>query len=279
MEETDLRGAPPRGTIASGRLTFLQGPATMRVLFKPKRTGETAAHYDEIMAEQREHPFWGKQRFAVSKVLSSRSIQKYFTPCLASRIGSHDAVLDVGCGSGMFLPILAPQCRRLVAVDVSTAFIESSRKVVSDFGLANVEVVEASSDHLPFGDGTFEAVTVIDVLHHLYHLEASIVEITRVLKPGGRLVIFEPNKLNLLLCLGCLLDRNEWGLLRLGRKGIYRRLLRSHLEEEHFAYNGLVIGPDNRLFLAIADLLDKPWVRPWLGWAQPKLFMVYRKPS
>lgn len=250
----------------------------MSGLFEPHETRDTAAFYDELMAHRRPHPFWGTQRFDVSKVASSVSIRKYFTPCLAAHVGRQDAVLDVGCGSGMFLPILAGLCRDLVAIDVAPAFLQSSRRVVEEHGLTNAEVVSASADRLPYADASLDVVTVIDVLHHLYRLDDCVAEMTRVLKPGGKLLVFEPNKLNPLLAIGCLLDRNEWGLLRLGRKGRYRRLLGGHLEAHHLSYNGLIIGPDNRFNLAVADFLDRRWVRPWLGWAQPKLFMVFRKP-
>ena len=46
---------------------------------------------------------------------------------------------------------------------------------------------------LPFSDGSFERIIVVDAYHHLTDQESSLVELWRVLAPGGRLVIEEPD--------------------------------------------------------------------------------------
>jgi SAM-dependent methyltransferase len=75
---------------------------------------------------------------------------------LAKQLGQVDSLLDVGCGDGKNLLALAARAgaTRVVGVDV----------VVRP--TASVEVVKYDGLHLPFGDRSFDAVSIIDVLHH-----------------------------------------------------------------------------------------------------------------
>lgn len=56
-----------------------------------------------------------------------------------------------------------------------------------------MNAVQAGADALPFPNGAFERVIVVDALHHFSRQQAAIKELTRVLIPGGRLLIEEPD--------------------------------------------------------------------------------------
>jgi SAM-dependent methyltransferase len=118
---------------------------------------------------------------------------------------------------------------------------------------------------------------MVDLIHHLERADPALKEAQRVLASGGHLFVFEPNKLNPMLYAMCVLDRNEWGLLRLGSKRRYRDLLSPLFEIERIDYNGLLIGPDGPLFRRIADLLSEGVTGRWLGWLCPKIFVSARK--
>ena len=115
---------------------------------------------------------------------------------------------------------------------------------------------------------------LVDVLHHLERTGPTLVEARRVLRPGGRLLVFEPNKLNPLLFLMCAIDRNEWGLLRLGSRRQYRKLLSPGFEIATMDYSGLLIGPDGPVFMWIADLLSSGTTGRLFGWLCPKIFIA-----
>ncbi len=110
-------------------------------------------------------------------------------------------------------------------------------------------------------------------------VQKTVSEIHRVLRPGGECIVFEPNKLNPALYLMCLLDREEWGLLALGRKGIYRRLFSDKFEIVAMAHNGLLIGPDSKFNRTVIDIINAPVIRTFLGWLNPKIFMQMKKPK
>lgn len=248
-------------------------------LFRPTATDDTATFYEDLMEGRRSCFFWGRQRFDAAKAARSRSVAQHFTTPIRALIRQDQHVLDVGCGAGVFLPIVSPLCARLIGLESSPAFAQLSRDVVQQRQLTNTSVVSGVCEALPFDTATFDVVLVVDVLHHLTHLRESVAELQRVLKPGGTLIVFEPSKLNPLLALLCFLDRNEWGLLALGTPRAYRRLLGPHFTIETLAYSGLVIGPDNRLITGIADLLSAGTAYRLLGWLNPKLRIVARKPA
>ncbi len=104
--------------------------------------------------------------------------------------GPFEALLEVGYGSGVFLPELARRSRRLVGVDVHSA----SEAVGTMLGSQGVraELHEGSVLELPYGDGTFDAIVCLSVLEHLRELPRAIGEMRRVLSPGGVAVLGFP---------------------------------------------------------------------------------------
>lgn len=101
-----------------------------------------------------------------------------------------DEVLDVACGSGVFLAKHARHVRRIAGLDQSQAMIDQARREnaerVAD-GTAELVVGDAAA--LPWADDTFTIVTSNDVSCYEAKAPAAIDEMYRVLKPGGRAVI------------------------------------------------------------------------------------------
>src|SRR5579862_3468943 len=229
-----MRSAPRVGNMTRGE------PASPMRPFKATKTETTARFYGDLLGGRRSRWFWGAQRFDADKASRSVSIARYFTEPVAEIVSPDARVLDVGCGAGILLPLLAPLCHALVGLEVAAVFVEASRQVVQSRRLRNVEVLAGSVDRMPFADNEFDVLVAVDVLHHVFHVPAGVAEMRRVLRPGGRLIVYEPNKLNPLLALLCCLDRNEWGLLSMGTTAAYRRLLAPHFTLESVAYSGLI---------------------------------------
>jgi ubiquinone/menaquinone biosynthesis C-methylase UbiE len=101
-----------------------------------------------------------------------------------------EPVLDVGTGKGYTAIEIARRGKKVTTVDISeqelyTAYLHAKGDGVSDL----IEFHTTEAGRLPFDDGSFEAVTMINVLHHLTDPLPVIREVVRVLKPGGRLVM------------------------------------------------------------------------------------------
>lgn len=104
-----------------------------------------------------------------------------------------DRVLDVACGAGALVIDVAPTVERAVGVDISEGMLEIARSRLHEAegaeAFGEVEFLPGSSDDLPFANKSFTAVVCTTALHHFPDPQASIDEMTRVLEPGGRLVI------------------------------------------------------------------------------------------
>ncbi len=105
-------------------------------------------------------------------------------------------VLDLGCGDGVMEQYLLQYFPgwKVEAIDVSAESIAMARKQE----LPNARFAVYDGLHIPFETGSFDLVLLAGVLHHVsFDLHASLLQdIGRVLKPGGRLIIYEHNPLN-----------------------------------------------------------------------------------
>jgi SAM-dependent methyltransferase/predicted nucleic-acid-binding Zn-ribbon protein len=108
-------------------------------------------------------------------------------------------VLDVGCGGGLFLKMLAERGHRVAGLDFSR---DAARLAWRG---NRVPAVCATLSNPPFAPGSCAAVTMFHVLEHVYDPQSYLAEARALLKPEGRLIIQVPNA-------AC------WQLLLLGKK-------------------------------------------------------------
>jgi ubiquinone/menaquinone biosynthesis C-methylase UbiE len=102
------------------------------------------------------------------------------------------AVLDVGTGPGVLLVELAGRRPdlRLTGVDLSADMIAAATRNLQPFReRATARVADVTS--LPFPDGSFDLIVSSLSLHHWDHPDAAVPELARVLRPGGRLHIYD----------------------------------------------------------------------------------------
>lgn len=96
-------------------------------------------------------------------------------------------LLDAGGGTGRVSAHLRPWTGGVVVSDLSREMLKQARRK------RVVDPVRAHAERLPFRDGTFDRVMVVDALHHFCDPGESVTDLLRVLKPGGRLLIEEPD--------------------------------------------------------------------------------------
>lgn len=101
-------------------------------------------------------------------------------------------VLDVGTGPGSMSILLAEMGHSVTAVDLSEQMLDCARKNANACGM-KVDLRVGDAENLPFEDNSFDAVVNRWVLWTVPDPNAAVSEWTRVLKPGGRLLIFDGN--------------------------------------------------------------------------------------
>ncbi len=107
-------------------------------------------------------------------------------------IAEGDTVLDLGCGAGTDLLISAQMTGssgRAIGIDLTPTMVERARQSAAEMGLDNVEVHEGLIERLPLPDESIDVVISNGVIDLVPDKDAVFSEITRVLKPGGRLQI------------------------------------------------------------------------------------------
>ena len=96
-------------------------------------------------------------------------------------------LLDVGGGTGRVSGFFTDQAGKVINADLSEKMLHQS------LGKDGLEPVCSHAEKLPFPDGYFERVIMVDALHHVCDQKETAAELWRVLKPGGIIIIEEPN--------------------------------------------------------------------------------------
>jgi ubiquinone/menaquinone biosynthesis C-methylase UbiE len=149
-------------------------------------------------------------------------------------------LLDVGGGTGRVSGFLVDLVDEVIIADLSQKMLNQSH---SKSGLLPVC---SHSEKLPFSEGTFERVIMIDALHHVCDQSQTAAELWRVLKPGGLIVIEEPNI-------------QHWGvkLVALGEK---LALMRSHFLAPG-QIQGLFLDPQREVNIHDDDYISRIVIR------------------
>ncbi len=109
----------------------------------------------------------------------------------AARLARGKRVLDAGCGAGYGSAELAPAALSVIGIDVAPEAVEFAR---SNYQQPNLEFELGSCTALPHGEGAFDLVVAFEVIEHLENWREFLLEVRRVLAPGGQFVVSTPNK-------------------------------------------------------------------------------------
>jgi ArsR family transcriptional regulator len=100
-------------------------------------------------------------------------------------------LIDIGTGTGGTLELLAPRIDRGVGIDASRAMLALARSRLARLSLTHCMVRQGDMYRLPFADNSFDTAVMQMVLHYAEDPENALTEASRVLRPGGRLVLVE----------------------------------------------------------------------------------------
>ena len=126
---------------------------------------------------------------AMNRTMTVGLDQRWRRAAVAAVVQPGDRVLDACCGTGDLAVAAQEVGATVTGLDFSERMLERARRKSGQ-----VEWVQGDALALPFSDGSFDAATVGFGVRNLDELEGGLVELRRVLRPGGRLAILEISK-------------------------------------------------------------------------------------
>ncbi len=112
---------------------------------------------------------------------------QYFDIVPPGVLGSESRVIDIGCGSGRFIKYLKGRYGHMVGVDPSSAIFAADELIGED---DKVELIQASTDNIPFPDNYFDFGYSLGVLHHIPDTAKALKDCIKKIRPGGYFLLY-----------------------------------------------------------------------------------------
>jgi len=113
-------------------------------------------------------------------------------PLALGPVKEGEAILDIGCGSGVdaiFAAVMTGPAGKVVGIDITPQMLQRAKENLSMTDLKNIIFEEAAADNLPFSDQNFDVVISNGAFNLVPDKPKALSEVFRVLKPKGRLMI------------------------------------------------------------------------------------------
>lgn len=178
--------------VIGGMVAVVATAAFVRSRFGGRGTEKALPEEDAqftVFAPGGSQGFWcnGPVGWLTSKIMPIAEAGVYRTVADMLDLRRDDELLDIGCGPGGFVAAEAQHVDRVVGLDASPLMLRAAERRLADrITAGTAELVLGNAAALPFGDGTFSAATAI-------YAPASPAEVFRVLRPGGRFVLADPD--------------------------------------------------------------------------------------
>lgn len=218
--------------------SLVQSPRISVAFFKKNKTQDD--FYNELIRNRRGSHLFSCgycERFDPflldQKPFLARVYEGLFSSLFSDKVTN---ILDVGCGTGLYWPVLARYGDDISGIDSSESMIDEAKRLVAAKSLKHIKPSVQNSGDIQFPDGSFDVVLCVDALHHIPQLRRAVGEFHRVLKPGGRFLAVEPNMFNPLMFLAHLIPPEErYGVVR-SFAPILRSVFRPHFENIQIRY-------------------------------------------
>lgn len=137
-------------------------------------------------------PHWTGERLETF-VQNESTIEHLHRYAIAMELVGGKTVLDIACGEGYGAALLSQKASHVTGMDIDQATIEKAK---AKYRHNNLRFETANAEKIPAGDQQFDVVVSFETLEHVSNQPAMLLEIKRVLKPDGLLIISTPEKKN-----------------------------------------------------------------------------------
>ncbi|WP_319580878.1 methyltransferase domain-containing protein [uncultured Methanospirillum sp.] len=133
------------------------------------------SHYDEIadVYDQRyDHRDRGKQYY------------DHIAQGVLDQIGTGGQLLDIGCGTGLFIRRFLKHGGDVIGIDISSGMIKRATTI-----FPSVQFLVGNAEYLPFSENSFDSISSLLAFSYLTKPERTLEDCLRILKPGGRVAV------------------------------------------------------------------------------------------
>lgn len=184
-----------------------RGTASLQTLNTP--LADPASSLLKLLQEQTD-PEVQKQDHEAARALVARrgnknswaagvagEMEKHYSPGRGWEIIAHTLlpflklgdVLDIAAGDGVVASLLAPQASRVTCVELDGTVAAAGAKRLAKTACAHANYLQADMHALPFADGRFDTVLLLNALTYSHDAEKAIAETARMLRPGGQVAL------------------------------------------------------------------------------------------
>ena len=132
--------------------------------------------------------YWNNRKNSLKNEAESERTPNEIFDTVASILEGGHRLLDVGCGDGAFSCYVRNRFKEIHGVEIA----KKAADVAKRRGMI-VGIMDLNSKHVPYRKGSFDVVTCLDVIEHVFDPISVLSEIHRVLRPRGQLVLTTPN--------------------------------------------------------------------------------------
>ena len=144
---------------------------------RERRRSESRAYFDRVAATFGEQVLPGRTWEGLARALV--------------QLAPRGRYADLGIGDGLLTLMLSEVASQVTAVDISKEMLAQLRARAAKQGVSNIETVEGEIEDLPLPDASYDVAVLSQALHHAVKPERALAEASRILVPGGRLLVID----------------------------------------------------------------------------------------